>query len=252
MKIIVTGAAAAAALLVPGVALADQTGFVELAHQSANVEVGGIDVDGDAWSARATTGWMDGGAGIQLDGSYGEAEDELEAWNIGGHSIVRDEHAMFGAFLGYGQADFGIGHAGYWTGGVEAQWSMPRTTLDGAIVYSADDEDLDVSVVALELGATHFVTDQFSLGLDADFGSVDTPLGDAEGRRFGAAAEYQLPVAPISLFAHYSQLDVDDVDIEGDLVQVGVRYNWGGSLFERDRHGVVRRNAGGVALLGGL
>lgn len=50
---------------------------------------------------------------------------------------------------------------------------------------------------------------------------------------------------PISIFGGYQRSEVDEANIEVDSLGIGVRYNWGGTLFDRDRSGAgLRRRAG--------
>ena len=57
---------------------------------------------------------------------------------------------------------------------------------------------------------------------------------------------------PISIYGGWNHFDLDDFDTEADTLSVGVRYNWGGSLFERNRNGASLARGGGIGRFGGL
>src|SRR5690606_3777220 len=133
----------------------------------------------------------------------------------------------------------------YWTIGAEGQLYLSRTTIDGAISYSEAD-DADGELTAIDLGLTHFFTDNFSLGGGVGYGNADVGPFDVDATNIGVNGEYQFSAMPISLFAGYTHGEIDDLDVESDAFTFGVRYNFGaGSLFERNRSGASLSRAGG-------
>jgi hypothetical protein len=42
---------------------------------------------------------------------------------------------------------------------------------------------------------------------------------------------------PVSLLAGYTHWELDDVPVESEAFTIGARWNWGGTLVERDRAG---------------
>lgn len=239
MKKFLLGAAAALAIAVPGAASA-QTGYLDLGYSSTDGDIAGLDVEGDGWTFGGATAFQaTDGIGAQLDATIGEAED-TSTWNIGGHLYTRNDSYLFGAFVNYGNVEpDGGGDYDAWTLGLEGQWYASRTTFDWAVAYS-DAEDLDATFTGADVGLTHFVTDNFSFGGNVAFGDIE---GGSEFWSAGIGTEFQFSSAPISLFGGYTHTDFDGSD--ADALTVGVRYNWGGSLFERDRSGAsLTRNAG--------
>jgi hypothetical protein len=256
MKNYVLGAAALLVVAAPGVAAA-QSGYVDLGYQSTEVEIGGLEGDGDGWTLGGATAWGGNGAlGVQLDGVVGSAEvdggGDATTWNVGGHLFTRNESYLFGGFANYGDVDIdGAGDFDYWTVGLEGQLYLSRTTIDGAVSYSEAD-DADAELTAVDAGVTHFFTDNFSVGGNVGFGNVDTGIGDADVTTLGLGAEWQFASLPISIFGGYQHAELDDIDADSDSVGVGVRYNWGGTLFERNRSGASLARGGGLGRYAGL
>lgn len=257
MKKFLLGAAAALAIAAPGVASA-QSGYVDLGYQSSEADVLGVSGEADGFTAGGAVAWGElGSVGVQLDGLVGrfEADEgggDTETYNVGGHIFTRDGGHLIGGFANFGNVE---GDAGaefdYWTVGAEGAVYVDRTTFNGALSYSEGD-DVESSMTALDLGVTHFFTDNLSLGGNAGFGNIDTAVGDADAVSYGVSAEWQLAAAPISIFGGWQHAEIDDIDSEADTLGVGVRYNFGGTLLERDRTGASLSRGGGLGRFGGL
>lgn len=256
MKKYLLGAAAALAIAAPGVASAQQ-GYVDLGYSTGEVEAFGSSADVEGWQAGGAAAFGgNGGLGFQIDGVFGNSEvdggDDVDSYTIGGHVFTRNESFLIGGFANYGNSDDGTDELDYWTLGAEGQLYLSRTTIDGAVSYSEADDD-GGELTALDLGLTHFVTDNFSLGGGVGFGNADVAGTDVDAVNLGVSGEYQFSAMPISLFAGYSHGEVDDFDVEADAFTLGVRYNFGsGSLFERNRSGASLSRGGGFGRYAGL
>ncbi len=241
MKKFLFGAAAALAIVAPGAALA-QSGYAEVGY--ASTDVGGNDID--TWQFGGAAAWGGNGSmGFQLDGAYGSHEyggvgAEADTYNLTGHIFGRNDNHMVGAFVGFGNTEFGGAFDyGYWTLGVEGAYYMARTTLSGVVAYS-DSDDLDAQMTSADAALTHFVTDNFSIGGGLGFGDIE---GGSEFTSYGVGGEFQFTGAPISIYGGYNVTDFDGSDV--DVLSIGARWNFGGSLFDRDRNGAsLVRNAG--------
>jgi hypothetical protein len=240
MKKYLLGAAAALALAAPGVASA-QSGYVDLGY--TNTDPGG-GVDGDTWALGGAYAWGgDGTVGFQLDGVIANHDfggGDVDTFNFGGHAFVRNSSHLIGGFLNVGSADFGGGFDyDYWTIGAEGAYYFQRTTLNGVLSYS-DSDDLNAELTAADVGLVHFVTDNFSIGGNLGYGDID---GGGDFTSFGVGAEYQFAQMPVSLYGGWTTTDFDGFDV--DAFTIGARWNFGGSLVERDRSGAsLTRNAG--------
>lgn len=256
MKKYLLGAAAALAIAAPGVASA-QSAYVDLGYQSGEIDAGGPSADYDGWTVGGAAAFGgNGGLGFQVDGLVGNSEvdggGDTDFYTLGGHMFVRNDSFLVGGFANIGNSDSGGGaETDYYTIGAEAQVYLSRTTLDGAVSYSEDD-DSDAELTAFDFGATHFFTDNFSVGGALGLGTIETGLGDIDTTSYGLTTEYQFSAVPISLFGGWNHLDLDDTGVEADTLSVGVRYNFGGSLFERNRSGASLARGGGFGRYGGL
>jgi hypothetical protein len=256
MKKYLLGAAAALALAAPGVASA-QSGYVDLGYQSTDGEVFGVDTEADGWTLGGAAAWGgQGSLGFQLDGVIGNTEadagGDADTYNLGGHVFTRNDSHLIGGFVNFGEVDAGGGaDFDYWSLGLEGQMYLQRTTLDGALSYSEAD-DTDAELTAVDLGATHFFTDNFSAGANLGFGSIEGGGADADVSTFGLGAEWQFASAPVSIFGGWQHSEIDDIDAEADTLGIGVRYNWGGTLFDRNRNGASLPRGGGLGRYAGL
>lgn len=254
MRKMIIGVAAMLAVAAPGAALA-QTGYVDAAYTNSSVEVGPFDADGDGYRVGGAVAFDAHALGVQLDADVGAIEadggGDADFWNVGGHVYTRNAAYLIGGFANYGNVDAGGGgDDDYWTVGVEGQYYLARTTLNGAVSYSeADDSDLEVT--GIDLGARHFITDNFAIDGGVGFANAEAGGGDADVVALNLGAEYQFDAYPISVFGGYQRAEVDDFDVESDALTIGVRYNFGGTLFDRDRSGAsLGRGAGAGRLLG--
>ena len=252
MKKYLLGAAALLAISAPGVAAA-QNGYVDLSYQSAEADVGGFEADGEGWTLGGATSWGgDGTFGVQLDALVGEAEDS-SSYNVGGHLFTRNGNYLLGGFANYGNVDVDGGdEADFWTVGLEGQYYLSRTTLDGSLSYGEGD-DIDAEFTGLDLGATHFLTDNFSFNGGVGFGTIEGSGFYVDTVSYGLGGEYQFASAPISLFGGWQHAEIDDLDSDADSINVGVRYNFGGqTLLERNRSGASLSRGGGLGRFAGL
>lgn len=246
MKNILLGAAALLALAAPGVASA-QSAYVDLGYANTDADIAGTSTDGDAWSVGGAAAWQH----FQLDGGVVDGDD-VTNWNIGGHVFNRSEGGLIGGFANWSNTDVDGGdNYDAWTVGAEGQLYLSRTTLNGSLSYS-DSEDLDTNLTSLDVGVRHFVTDRFAIGANAGYGWLDTGAGGNDNATtLGLDAEYQF-AGPVSVFGGYQRVDIDDADVSSDTFSIGVRYNLGGSLFERDRSGASLSRGAGLGRFGGL
>jgi len=241
MKKYLLGAAAALAFAAPGVASA-QSAYVDLGYSSSETDNAGVEDDGEGLTAGGAIAFSsDGALGFQLDALIGQSEGngggDIDTVAVGGHAFTRNDNHLLGAFANIANVDAGSGNDfDHWTGGLEGQIYMSRTTLDGVVSYSNGDQ-IDTDLVALDLGATHFVTDNFSLGANVGYGQIDDSVNDSDVVTYGVGAEYQIAAMPFSIFGGYQHAEINDTDSDSETLSVGVRYNWGGSLLDRNRSG---------------
>lgn len=256
MKKFLLGAAAALAISAPGMAAA-QSAYVDLGYQTTEADVGGLSADADGWTLGGAAAWGGNGSlGFQVDGLISQSDadggGDADSWNVGGHLFTRSDAGLIGGFVNYGNVDIdGGGDFDFWTAGIEGQLYLSRGTIDGAVSYSEGD-DVDASLTAVDLGYTHFITDNLSFGANVGFGQVDDGTDDTDLVSYGLGAEYQFSSLPISIFGGWQHAEIDDLDSDADSLGIGVRYNFGGSLFERNRSGASLARGGGLGRFAGL
>ena len=88
--------------------------------------------------------------------------------------------------------------------------------------------------------------DNFRLNANIGYASVDAGAGnDDDAMIYGVGGEYQFASFPVSIAAGYNTADFDGGDV--DTWTIGVRYNWGGTLRDRDRSGASQASLTGVS-----
>jgi hypothetical protein len=211
--------------------------------------------------------------GVQADLHYANVQDSshFEGDNFGGHAdetaatahvFARTNQWLAGGFVG----EESLGDNTFIGGGVEGQYYLNRITLQGsagaATPVAAGYNEQKPFIWALRGQARYFVTDDFDVNVAANYLDASTPAFD-NGDEYesyrgpqiwsvGVGAEYKVPHSPFAVLASYkhSQMTYSENDnygegdfehsratIDSDTVSVGVRWTFGGSLFDRDRHG---------------
>ncbi|MBY0562588.1 MAG: hypothetical protein K2P58_00280 [Hyphomonadaceae bacterium] len=230
MNKLIASAAALLALAAPGMAAA-QTGYVGLSYSSN---------DDSEINTTALSGAVALGSSFQLDGTYANAEadggGEADFWNLGGHLFNRSGNMLWGGYLGYSTLDFAGDSLDEWTIAGQMQYYADRTTFSGDLSYSQAEFLVDLDVWGLDGEIRHFATDNFSIQGNLGYFDASADGGaSVDGLRYGIGAEWQLSGAPFSIYGGWQQIDVEDEDASS--LGVGVRWNFGGTLFERNRSG---------------
>lgn len=232
MKAFVFGAVSALALLVAAPANA-ATGYVGAAYTRAEVDAGAGDADSDAFGVEGAVAFdATQSLGLDIDAAYADSDDTDSTYGATAHLYGKAAGYKFGGFVGL--AD--VSEETVYSVGVEAQRNFGQFTLAGALAYAnADDAEIDAYGVDVE--GRFFVTDNFRLDGKVGYANLDGAGGDDDLTSIGVGAEYQFAAAPVSLRAGYSHSELDEADISSDAFTVGIRYNWGGSLKDRDENG---------------
>jgi hypothetical protein len=222
---------AAAALMFAGAAHAEAGGgFVGVFYGNGNpIDLESVGIDGRVAF----------GSNIQLDGGYTSIHDgDLNKWNVGGHFFSRGEQWLWGGFVGYDRVDAGGGEGNEWTVAAQTQYYADKTILSGNLSYSRTDAfGPDINTIQLAGDARFFATDNVSFNLGLGVGRIDSDGGDSNFVTYGAGAEWKPDQLPISLYGDVSVFDTQDGGDNLTAWTVGIRYNWGGSLYDRQRSG---------------
>jgi hypothetical protein len=250
-------AALLAAAVAPGVAAA-ATGYIDLGYATTNADTGSTDTDADSWAADGVVAFDAHALGVQLDGRVGNLDADgadVDFWNAGAHVYKRQSNFLVGGYVGVTNFDTGGGDdVSEWTVALEGQYYLAKTTLNASLSRSEGDSDINLDATAIDLGVRHFINDNFAIEGNVGFANIDSGGDDADATSVGIGAEYQLASVPVSVFGGWQHSEIDDANLDFDTFGVGVRYNWGGTLLDRDRSGAsLGRHTGGFAhLFGGI
>lgn len=239
MKNVLFGAASLLAMAAPSLALA-QNGYVGLDYYNTDVDGFGSD---DAWGA---SGAAELTRNFAIDGGILSNDDDTSV-GATGHLYWNNSQHLFGGFLSVADAE----DSTLWSAGAEGQLYAGPATFAGAISYGRDD-DADVDATGVNGEARYFFADNVRIEGGLGWFNVDTPLGDDNVLSFGAGGEYQFAAAPISVGLAYTHATLDEADVDADTFAATVRWNFGGSLRERDRTGAALAGLSGVGSALGL
>lgn len=239
----IIGAAALLAVAVPSVASA-QTGYVGAVY--SNIDIDGAPDDSDAYGVEGSVYFAGSGTiGFEVDAAIVDNDDSDTGYGLTGHVLSRNDRYLFGGFVGIAGNDDNE----TWTAGVEAAKYYDRWTLWGSLAY-ANNDDADLDGYGLNVGASIFASDNLRFDGNIGWATIDDGVDDDDAMVYGVGAEYQFDAMPISIGGSYSIVDGDAT--EADVLGVTVRYNWGGSLFDRDRNGASQAGRSGLGSIIGL
>lgn len=242
MRSLIFGAAAILAVALPGIAAA-QTGYVGVTWASVDSDAADNE---DAVGLEGAVAFQGSGSiNFEVDAAVADSDSSDTVWGLTGHVYARNDDHLFGGFVGFADSD----DSTTWTAGLEANKYFARWTLAGAIAY-ANNDDANADGWGVNAEARVFPTDNFRLSAGLGWATIDAGAGnDDDVWSYGVGGEYQFDAFPVSIALNYAHSEFDDADFEADSVGVAVRYNWGGTLFDRDRRGASQA---GIASLGGI
>jgi hypothetical protein len=235
----ILGAAALLAVAVPGVAAA-QTGYVGVQYGNSDAGAGN---DEDFYGLEGAVAFAGSGSiSFEVDAAINDGDDTDTSYAVTGHAYSRNDSHLFGGFIGMADSDAADTT---WYGGLEANKYFTNWTLAGAVFYGNNDDN-DVDGYGVNVEARAFINDNFRVNGNVGYASIDAGAGnDDDVMIYGVGGEYQLASYPISFTAGYQTADFDGGDV--DTWTVGVRYNWGGTLRDRDRSGASQASLTNVA-----
>jgi hypothetical protein len=198
----------------------------------------------DVWSLKgAVAAPISGNIGGQFDadvgdyrfGAAGLGTGDTAVFTPTGHLFYRDSRFLGGAFVGVETAS----HVTAVGGGFEGQYYVdPKWTLDGAIGYAGVTNSGGEHIFGTRVGARYFINDNFTLAGKVDYARFNEPgFGHDDLWTFGLKGEYQVKQLPVSLSLAYERGELRNTPIHSDTLKVGVKWSFGGSLHDRDRHG---------------
>lgn len=214
-----------------------QTGHAGLSYSSND------DLDTDVWAVEGASAFaLSPSIGAQVDGNIGSYDfggDSELGWRLNGHLFFNAGAFRVGGLFGTSTVDVGgiEPKATHW--GAEGQYNFGNFVLGASAIWGDADGIVSPSLDYdnIDLSGDFYVTDNFVLGASYGFGSVDNGVSEADTTNYSIDAEYQFGGAPFSILASWQHWEFDDVPIESEGFTIGGRWNWGGSLRERDGAG---------------
>lgn len=231
--------AAFAALVTATPALAG--GYVGIGYQ--DTQGGNGYSDGDGYYAEGAWGHSFGGNwAAQIDGSFGTIDfgggDEGDLVAITGHVFWSQDNWRLGGVLGTSEADFDFGATFEETFyGVEGTYAHgDNVVFNGSVTFGDMDFFFgDADTWNVDAGVDYYASSNFRLGLNLGTGNIDAGAGaDGDSTTYGLDAEYQLSSLPVSFALDYTHYEEDVADSERDVILASVRWNFGGTLRDRD------------------
>jgi hypothetical protein len=234
----IIGAAAVLAVAAPSVASA-QTGYVGAIYSTTDID--GVDDELDAYGVEGAVAFAGSGSIVfELDAAVTDSDDADTGYGVIGHVYGRNDDHLFGGFVGIAGSD----DSETWTAGLEAAKYFANWTLAGALAYASND-DSDTDGYGVNVEGRVFIHDNFRLNGNIGWANVDSGVGDEDDVMiYGVGGEYQFAALPISVGLGWQTADADAGNV--DTLSLGVRYNWGGTLRDRDRNGASQASVVGI------
>jgi hypothetical protein len=237
MRTLLLGAAAAAAMVAPGMASADTRGSIGFMVESNDFDYGEF-VTYNLGGAIVHD--VSSGLTVQLDGRTTLQDwDGFDTYYSHGYAAAHLSTDMggwdLGGFLGmvnyYGDGGILIG--------AEARTMFANFALDGSIAHT-DFADNDYDGTAYRAGGAFFFSPNLALTGGASFTTNRTSTQDYDITELSLGGAYQF-ANNIELFGGYTNTNGEpsiSSDYEGDTFQIGLRLNLnGGTLQENADNG---------------
>ena len=244
MKTQLFAAAAVAVLAVSAPAFAQQVGSVGAA-------VNYTDVDTRAVSADGTSVKIDGSVAVPVGAAWtvtaigdvsisdSDISDETVASGAVHLTTKVGDNWRVGGFTALSRPS----NDTLWAVGAEAHKYLNKVTLSGLVAYGQSN-DLDADLYAVRGEARYFVSDDFRLDGGLGYSKIETAI-EADAWDASVGGEYRFANTGWSTFGKYTHTESEDLaDLKSDVVKLGVRYSFGGSLKARDAAGADLIDAG--------
>lgn len=257
MKSLFLATAAVAAFAAAPAFAQDSVGSIGVNYSNTDIDVAGLNGEAETASVDVgvaipvTSDWtvtVDGGFNLVIDGAD-DADDSSTNGRV--HASRNFGNVRVGAFAGGAEA----ADEQLWSFGAEAQaYLNDKVTVTGVVAYETV-ESTDADIWSVGGDASYFISPTFRVNAGAGWSTADLGAGvDGDGWSANVGGEYQFPGTGISVAAGYVRSEIEDLDLQADTINVGLRFSFGGDLQTRQRSGAdLGRTAVGVgSLLGGL
>lgn len=254
MKTLFLATAAVAALAAaPALAQTAPTGSIGATWNQAEIDAGGLDADADGYA-------IDGVVAGPVHGDWTVTFGGQMAWADG---TIDDDKTFSGQL--HLTKDFGGLRAGGFVSasdstpgasllsvGAEVQKYFDKATLTGAVSYGSIN-DLDADLWSVGVDGGYYILPNLRVNANVAYSEIQVADAETNAFSYGAAAEYQINSTPMSVYASWGRTTLDDFDLDVDTLSLGLRFNFGGDLQQRERAGAnLTRSIGGAAGVIGL
>jgi len=243
MKKLLVGAAAAAALIAPGIASADTIGAIDFNYETTDYDTSS---EFDQWSL---------GGGFATDFSHGltvqlDGRTTQQEWDSGGGNY---SHGYATAHVSGDLAGFNVGgFAGmlnyYGDGatmlGVEARRGFGNISLNGSIGHTDFGDDNDYDGTSYRVGGSYFFMPNLAVSAGYGLTSIDSGQ-DHDITEWNLGAAYQFS-NNIELYGAYVDSENDrsiSDDYEYETFQIGMRLNFNGGTLQDNANGGLWNSA---------
>lgn len=233
-KMALLAAAAVAVMATPAMA----GGYVGAVY--GNTDVDGSDAD--TWQVEGAFGHNGGSWGLQGDASVGNTDvtgSDADHHTIAGHLYWQGSGWRLGGVLASANLDDSGTEVEELVYGVEGTFDFGPSTVANASYTFGEIEIFgsDVDTWNIDGGLNFYSGDNFRFGGTLGVGNLEAPGVDADTFTAGVNAEWAPLQAPVSFTFGYNHFDVDNAflgGLETDSFSIGARWNFGGTLRERD------------------
>lgn len=235
MHRILLAASAALVLGWAGQAAAAPVGHVGADYSRADLSLGSGDANADVWTGSGSVVFpATASLNVALDGAVQNFRADGESTTTENGTAHADFHvgdnALAGGFVGFENSD----NVTLWGAGIEGQYTGQMGGVVGQVGYGTSSDLNDADFWGERVEGRFYGND--NLRFAGHVGALQIS-GDGDSTNLwnaGVDAEYQFASVPVSVWGGYERSSWDDLDLTADVFSVGVRYNFGGSLRDRD------------------
>lgn len=224
--------AAAAAMMMATPAAAQ--GYLGLEYGNGTIDFGGPDTDIDVWQGEGGFGF--GGAGNwggQLDGSIGNLEasggGDADFWTLNGHLWWQGSGWRLGGVVAHSDVD-SIDETQY--GAIGSFDISTNATLWSSYTIGEVNGGGSADLSNWDIGVNFYASPNIRVGGFFGLGNIDGGGGDIDTTSYGINGEFQPWTAPVSITLGWNNFDIDDVNANTSVFQIGARWNFGGGTVQ--------------------
>ena len=194
--------------------------------------------EGDTWQVEGAWGGASGAVGYQIDGGIGNTDadgSDIDHHTIAGHLYWHTDNWNLGAVLATTSIEDDVTSVDETVYGIEGTVNVaPNAVIFGSYTVGETEFLIDLDTWNADIGLNYYFTDNFRVSGTLGTGNLDAGGGaDVDTSSYGISGEWQMASAPVSFRAGWSTIDTDAFG-EYDTFSLGVRWNFGGTLRERD------------------